>query len=316
MKITLWNGQQLSKPGFYSGVPMVVYHSGQLCVGPSLSSTGLRRIVNESEAHFYDKWPRNPSYDPEADQPTASMILGRAAHHLFLGEPKFAEDFVVTPAMTRDAKGVMQPWTLRFDSAKEWMDARAAEGRTVLTPAQVERVKGMALSLSKEPLIRAGALNGLIETTGVWQDKETGVWLQIRPDVIPTDSADIVDLKTTTSVAYHDVVRTIGDNGYFLQAALVMEGFEAITGTKAASFSLYFIESERPYCAFLYRLADRDLDLGRRMNRAALRRFVNALNLGVWPGPGGVQHSERSIELSDRQREIAEAAIVRSGGEQ
>jgi hypothetical protein len=309
MNVIPWNGEPISKPGLYAGVSMERYHSGRLCVGPSISSSGLRTIFSKSPAHFYDRWPLNPEHDPDADEESEAFILGRATHHLLLGEPRFAAEYAVRPAECIDAKGVMGPWQGNKTGAKKWLADRAAEGRAVLTEAQLERIKGMALSLSKQPLVRAGTLNGLIETTMAWIDGETGIWLLNRPDVIPTASADIVDLKTTTSVSYPDIVKTIGDYGYAQQGALVAEGYEAITGQKIASFSLYFVESKRPYCSLLYRLDDEDMELGHRQNRWALRQFIRCFNASVWPGPGGEQERETLVKLSTRQREIAEGRM-------
>ena len=96
-----------------------------------------------------------------------------------------------------DAKGVLQPWSLRTNYAKEWMDARRHEGKEVIFPKEVEQISGMAHALGTHPMVKAGAFDGYVERSGFWRDKETGVWLKVRPDVIPSDIGDFVDLKTT-----------------------------------------------------------------------------------------------------------------------
>ena len=146
-----------------------------------------------------------------------------------------------------------------------------------------------------------------------WQDKETGVWLLARPDVIPTDSGDFIDLKTTSSTLYNDLVRTLSDYGYHQQGALIAEGYEVLFGRKISSFSLYFVESTRPHCARLMQLKENDLALGRQQNRNALRRFVEALNSGHWPGPGGRQDAVQYIEISDRMRTVFEDKLKFEG---
>ena len=319
LNITPWDGKPIAKAGFYSGVPMSAYHSGRLCLGPSLSSSGLRKIFTESEAHFYDQWPLNPEYDKDANEESEALILGRAVHHLLLGQPHFAKEFVITPSECADSKGKMQPWTLRFDSAKAWVKDRAAEGITVLSTDQAERIKGMALRLAREPLIKQGALSGLSEITMAWLDKKMGVWLLSRPDVIPTDSGDMTDLKTLGYgvVDYPNLVRTIAERGYHQQAGLAAEGFEVLTGAKLKSFSFYFVESKRPHCARMVMLKDADLVLGQRQNRNAMQRFVKSMNSGHWPGPGGTQEEVVTIDLSDTKRMAIENELRRQGeGEQ
>src|SRR5208283_5915611 len=211
---------------------------------------------------------------------------------------------------TPDSKGILQDWTYRFETAKKWRDARLREGKTILTKSGVERVAGMAKSLSRQAFVQQGALNGEIELTIVHQDPATGFWILVRPDVVPTDSADIVDLKTTASILPQDIKSSLFEYGYFQQGALIADAYKAVTGQPIASFSLYFVESTRPFCCYLYRLHDDDLELGRRLNRMALDRLVESMNSGVWPGPGGVQNGERVMRLSERHRELAEKLLA------
>ena len=307
MKITKFDGKPIAINGIFESVPIGLYHSGRLCDAPSISSTGLRRIFAESEAHFWDECPLNPNRAEPRD--SEAFILGRATHHLLLGESYFDKLFVVRPEKAPDGRA----WHGSNASCVKWNKEQAEAGKTVLTGDLLERIKGMALALGREPLVRAGALNGLIECTMAVKDKETGVWLLCRPDVIPTDSGDFVDLKTTVSVKYNDLVRTLGDAGYNQQGALVAECYRALFDRKIASFSFYFVESKRPHCARMMQLKDEDLALGEKQNRNALHRFVRSLNAGYWPGPGGNQESVQFIEMSDRARGLVEDRLKYEG---
>src|SRR5262249_9859680 len=93
-----WDGKKITKPGVYSRVPLDLYHKADICDGPSLSASRLKWLNPDvgSPAHFYTNWPGNPRY-VEGDESKA-MILGRAAHHLLLGEKFFANLFVLQPA--------------------------------------------------------------------------------------------------------------------------------------------------------------------------------------------------------------------------
>ena len=78
---------------------------------------------------------------------------------------------------------MLVPWSLRTNYAKAWMDARRVEGKEVIFPKEVEQIEGMARALGEHPMIKAGAFDGYIERSGFWRDKETGVWIKVRPDV-------------------------------------------------------------------------------------------------------------------------------------
>lgn len=272
-------GMVITEPGIYSGVPMSVYHSQTLCDGPSISSSGLRRIFNESPAHFYCTWDGNPERESAGD--SAAFTLGRAAHHLLLGEDDFSTLFIQRPEEF-DGK----PWQGNRTACREWIAAQEAAGRTVLKPDDIKNIRGMARSLAAHPLISAGILNGGVELTLAWKCKDTGLWKKARPDCTPNDSGDFADLKTTTSVMTDDLQRSIFEYGYAQQGALICEGWSAITGHTASSFSLVFVEKAPPHCCRVVTIRDEDLVRAERANYAATDIFAKCLASGDWPGPG------------------------------
>lgn len=266
---------QITADGVYR-VSLDRYHNDlSLFDGPSISSSGLRTIFNQSAAHYWCTSPMNPERVIPKEE--AHFILGRAAHHLLLGEDAFSTLFIVRP----------EKWdSWRTNDAKAWKSDQENAGRTVLIPQQIEIIRGMAKSLSQNALVRVGLLNGEVEQSLVWKDKETGIYCKSRPDCIPNDSGDVADLKTTTDVGYDELSRTIGMCGYHMQAALVGEGFKTVFKRPMTSFSLCFVEKEPPYCVRVVTLKDCDLQRGAKANRAALRIFADCLEKGVWPGPG------------------------------
>lgn len=306
MTDTSYIGGKITVPGLYSRMSMNAYHRGDICDGPSISSSGLRKIIQESEADYWDTSPLNPQRNPIADKEKRAFVLGRGVHHLALGEPYFTKLFVEQPSeyiTVERGKTITKPWNGNAGVCKKWQAEQIATGRSALTVGEIEQVRGMMLSLYRYPLIRAGILNGRIERSGFFKDKTTGVWLKIRPDVVPNDSDDVVDLKTTQSVKWVDLQRTIEDYGYHQQAALMAWGWRALFGREINSFSLVFIQSKRPHSVRVVTLEPEDIARGHALNEQALDRFVSGLKSGEWPGPGGFQKDAHSIALSDRARE-------------
>lgn len=295
-------GAKIMVPGLYANVPISVYHGASLCDGASVSSSGLRTIINESPAHYWCSSPYNPNrVEPKESD---ALILGRAAHHLLLGEDDFSTLFIARP----------DKWdSWRTGDAKKWKAEQEAEGRTVLLPAQLETIRGMARSLAAHPLIDAGILNGSIEQTIAWKCKETGIWLKARPDAIPNDSGDFADLKTTADIGTSGLARTIADNGYHMQAALIAGGWHALTEKDIASFSFVFVEKTPPYCVRIVTLRDEDLARGERQNLIAIKKFAECMASGEWPGPGSADAEYLGLpeyvqKRIDHQLEEAEAA--------
>lgn len=299
IQATVWDGKQVSQPGIIAKMPLVTYHRGDICAGPSVSSTGLRTIFNKSPAHFWVESPLNPKRIEPADK--ESWALGRALHLLALGEPFFAKLFVVRPD---EVNG--KAWQGNRTECRNWLAEQKQIGKTVLTSDHVEHIRGMAMSLGLHPLIRAGILNGQIERSIFWRDKETGIFLKSRPDSIPGDSADFADLKITRSVLYRDLQRSIEDYGYHQQGALIRTACREVLGVEMSSFTLVFVEHKPPYAVDIRTLKENDLDLGEKMNRAALLTLWRCLRDKKWPGPAGEQRDAAYIEISERARERIE----------
>jgi hypothetical protein len=294
-----WDGNQITQPGVYSRLPLDDYHRGDICDGPSVSSTVLRKLWDESPAHAWAYSPLNPKRVEEATGSGSNRewaSVGRAAHHLLTAEIGFADQFVVRPE-TLDGL----PWSGNRKECKSWLAAQRRSGLTVLTKANVETVRGMANSIGAFPLVQQGALNGYIERSFFWKDKETGLWVKARPDAIPSDSGDFTDLKTTLSVRYLDLQRSIAEFGYNQQAALTIEGARALD-IEASSFTLIWVEKKAPYCVRATQLKDDDIIRGMKQNRAALRTFADCLDRGFWPGPGDDRDDAEYVDLPDWRR--------------
>lgn len=269
-----WDGKKIAEAGIYSGIPLYEYH-GDICDGPSISSSGIRQIENESPLHFWDSSYLNPDR-PEPEY-KAHFALGSAAHTLLLGEDGFRDQYVIRPDEFPD-------W--RTKASQQWRDGMVAIGKNILTPQDLETIKGIARTVNAEPLIRDGLFSGFVESSMFWQDSETGVWLKSRPDVINPYAGIVADLKTTASADAMSCRRSIAEFGYFIQLALAAEGYKALTGEDIPNdgFILVFVETKRPYAVNLKPVDAEAIWYGRGMIRRAIRTFAECLNTGTWPG--------------------------------
>lgn len=319
MKTLEWDGKIITKPGCYSGIPLETYHS-QLCDGPSVSSSNLRRVLERnggSPAHMFAEWSGNPRRE-KGERASEALTIGRATHHLMLGEPNFREHFAVRPPQ-------FDSW--RTNAAKEWRQKAEEIGFTIMTMDDIGRIKGMSKALSEALLfpepgkggepIRIGEelLGGPhIERSFIWKDKTTGLWVKARPDCGGRHEADFSDLKTTTSVQYNDLVRTITDYAYHQQAALTAEGAIACGAEYKitdVNFRFVFIESRSPYCVRPILVRPDDLMRGVKQNMAARAIIAQCIKQNRWPGPGGNRWAIEQISLPDWYTEAADAEVER-----
>jgi hypothetical protein len=328
---TVWDGKTITKPGIYADVPLEAYHSQTILDGPSVSSSQLRRVLEEnggSPAHMYCEWSGNPDcIDDDTDN--KSLILGRATHHLLLGQADFGQWFILEPAKLRDKAGLLvrfnakekgarntweyQEWKQRcLRGGYRWNDRNFAWSLdekqpplTILSEADVDNIRGMSSSLAQHAIVKQGILRGQVERSFFWKDKATRLWLKARPDAIPTDSGDFSDLKTTTSVQWVDLIKTTTNYAYHQQAALVVEGAKVCANVEFSSFSFVFVEKKPPYCSRVVVLKPDYIALGMKQNRRALNIIANCIKAKRWPGPGDEHVS--MIDLIEHYRAEAEA---------
>jgi hypothetical protein len=302
MKIIKWNGEPVAKPGWYAGIPIDRYHSPGICVGAAVSSSDLRTCWSKSPAHMYSKWAENPKREERVT--TRSMVLGAASHHLFLGEDDFKIKFVAQPPTYRDkVTAEEKPWHNGADYCKKWNAGQAQANRTIVTLKELDVIRRMAGSLTLDPMVQNGILRGVIEISGFWRDEGTGLWVKVRPDVVPTMAGDYVDLKTATDVTTPALQYAIRSYGYQQQGGLVWEAAEILRAdVPFETFVLVFIETAPPFCARSVPLASDDLARGRLQNRAMLRLVKACMEANHWPGPGEDDHREMPISNDERAR--------------
>lgn len=281
-----YSGAVIRAPGCFVGMSMEAYH-GQPCEGPSISSSGLRTIWSESPAHFW----ANSSLNPNRIEPKDNLAfnVGRLAHKLLIeGREGLEKDFAIRP----------DKWdSWRTKEAQVWRDAAILNGLTVVTEDDLAAVTGMAESLGRHPLVKAGILDGKVERSLIWKDEETGVWLKARPDVIPNSSGIVSDLKTTVSVQTDALQKSLASFGYHVQAALVGMGLKATLGIDMEEFALVWVEKTAPWCVRITTLTGADIERGQMQVRAALRTFADCLKSGRWPGPGGDRRDAEYLQL-------------------
>lgn len=309
MNIIQWNGQQITEPGIYVGIPMqseydadgkrtrLGYHDFEICDGPSLSSSILRATEQTSMDEVWLKFPGNPDAADQGDK--VHFNRGRARHTLFLGEFNFSKEFVIQPETypvgatypslegVADKDGVEhKKWTAAATWCKAWLKAQKAAKKSVLPADEMESIKGAASRLGAHPEIRdGGILNGLVEHSIFWKDPVTGLWLKARPDVIPTDSAMIVDYKGARDVSYRAIEKALDDSGYHQQLALIGEGMREVAGIEITDYVLVFQKWDAPWSINVKPVAGEAVQFGAMQNRRAINRIAEAMKTGIWPGP-------------------------------
>jgi hypothetical protein len=308
MITTIPDGQIVTEPGAYR-MSMAHYHS-QCTPGVSVSSTGIRAAALQSPMAFWKTSDLNPNRYPKKEE-SDSLILGKAAHCLILGDEVYADHFISLPEVAPRRPTSVQIEAFKRDGKwsaaaaegaafwAEW-DAKAA-GRAFLTAEQVMRIAYMAENLNALPEAREALVGELTEVSLIWQDEQTGLWVKSRPDCIPQFSkCDIGDLKTMApkrTDLWSAVMAATEDRAYDVQLAVMAAGIAAVFGETVERCALIFTQTTEPYEAIPLEVADEALAFGKDMMRLGLNRIARGMRDGVWPG---MATGMRRYSLSNR----------------
>lgn len=292
------------EPGAYR-VPIDHYHSQAICLGPSISSGGLRTIWNQSPADFWAYSELNPDRYERNESP--ALAFGRAAHALLLGDEVFGERFAILPDSAPHrptATQVKAAYRGRFSDSYlervefwEAFDSTAA-GKTIVSETDMEHIRLMSLALAAHPLV-GPLFDGHAEVSLIWQDEQTGVWIKARPDMLPRMEDVKGDLKTTADASLRAIMRDIGKHGYDMQAALGCVGCEIVLDRQITSDVMVFVQKSPPYHISPVEIPEDALHWGKLKCRAAINRFAECLAKGDWPGPveGVPKYSQTERDL-------------------
>jgi hypothetical protein len=249
-----------TEDGIYQGISDEEYHGDP----DSLSSSGARALLQPGGPAKFKHAPRvqKREYD-----------FGHVAHALILGEGS--------------AIAVIDADDWRTKAAREQRDNARADGKVPVLVDTYVQGAALALAAKQHPLGELLFAEGTPELSVYWHDPETGVRLRCRPDWMHT-SPMVVDVKTTKSAAPTDFVRSVADYGYHCQQAFYVDGLAA-HGIDA-QFLFFAIEKTRPFLCSVIELPDEAVQLGRRLNRAAVDLYARCCETGEWPGYPPIIH--------------------------
>lgn len=245
--------------GIVDNMPNADYHAHD-----SLSASGMKILATQTPAHYRYRMD-NPEHKETFD-------VGTAAHSLVL------ED---------DHSGIVKvdadSW--RTKAAQEQRDAAYADGKTPLLEKDYQIVRNMRDAVASHPLARIALEGGKSEQSIFWDDT-TGTRLRCRPDKLDLESRIgplVIDLKTTVNADPRKFGKAVADLGYHQQDPHYRDGVMKVTGVDPA-FLFILVEKTAPHLVSVVELDVDALNLGRALNRRAIKIYNQCKAANDWPG--------------------------------
>jgi hypothetical protein len=266
---------------------------------PNLES-GIYHRHEAVSKHGLDDFRRAPAYyewkRKNPRETTSPALLFGSLYHTAMLEPELLPKIYATvPAdapkkPTRVQREAKKP-SIETIEAIQWWDRfqDSNEGKIIVDAEDITKCHQMREAMLKNAACRNALEQHRLHTEAslFWQDQATGVKCRARPDIIRADGL-IVDPKTCQDASEEAFQRSAWNYGYYRQAAMYLDGWEAVSGEKPKAFIFLAQEVEPPFLCRAYVASPSMIEYGRAQLREDLERYAVCEASGIWPGLGDV----------------------------
>lgn len=206
------------------------------------------KSIDQSQLKQFLKNPADWAYHRLNDdhKPTDAMKFGTAFHAYLLG--------------TSDVVSLPEGESLRSKDNQKWRDEQLEAGNIIVSYNDMQLLKRMKEGIEQTSLmpeypdymeiIEQGTKEQCIE----WKDRQTGLMLKAKPDLIPVGTDYLVDLKTAQKADAESFAKEVINYGYHIQtvfyraavAACKPDAFDR--GSKAPSTMQFWVFEKSDAC--------------------------------------------------------------------
>lgn len=276
----------IEAPGIYS-ISAEEYHSDP-APKPSLSSSGIKRLLSGSPAEFAAHHPALTRWPELLLEPaTRSQELGAIAHAVVLGEG--ARYVVGDPSEHMTERGKpSETWGSKAASA--WKAEQEAAGRIVINQKNSARAETAAQAMKDLIAAEYGDWPlGESEQTIIWQAESSHgfIWCRAMLDHLSKRHFLILDPKfTDLGIDDRSLQKKAASEMWHIQQAWYIEAVESLAADLYGRLTFRFPIAQLypPYQARFVDLPESWIHVARaRIDRAA-DLFALCLKNGEWPG--------------------------------
>ena len=236
---------------FTTDISIDDYHSGE-----GISASQLKKAV-KSTAHFFVE-------EPKEKEQKSCFNMGHAFEDMLLEGGELDDKYWIFDPEKRPHPET----TFNNKENKTWkiVQFEKNEDKIVITEKELIDLKGMLKSCQSERIQAAIKGDIIKQGSGYWIDKESGLLLKTRPDVIKKraeHSVFILDVKTAEDSNPEAFAKSFAKFLYGIQCATQVDGIEKTLGVEVAYYYYLVVEKKAPYNAQIYTVNPVDIDTHR-----------------------------------------------------
>lgn len=226
------------KPGVYPNLTNEEYHDNKESIS--------RSAMMDFDKSPYTYWAKHLNPDRPNKDATPQMAFGSAFHAMILEPPTFDKKYVMKP----------EPVLLKnvgreaYEAYKKVVEYLETSNKKVLSNDEWINLIAMREKIHSSKQAIQLLNGGRIEHSLFWDDKESGLLLKARPDILHENM--IIDLKTTSDASPRAFQYDIVKYGYHIQFAMMRDAVEALEGRRINNFINIVIETKYPYRMGIY----------------------------------------------------------------
>lgn len=206
------------------------------------------KSIDQSQLKQFLKNPADWAYHRLNDdhKPTDAMKFGTAFHAYLLG--------------TSDVVSLPEGESFRSKDNQKWRDEQLEAGNIIVSYNDMQLLKRMKEGIEQTSLmpeypdymeiIEQGTKEQCIE----WKDRQTGLMLKAKPDLIPVGTDYLIDLKTAQKADAESFAKEVINYGYHIQtvfyraavAACKPDAFDR--GSRAPSTMQFWVFEKSDAC--------------------------------------------------------------------
>lgn len=252
------------KSGIYLDLSSKDYHNDK----ESISRSSLLDFKRNPRKY----WANHINPDRPTKEATAAMNFGSAFHTLILEPHLFENQYYVLPEKVL-LKNVGREAYDAYKKAEK--EAESCEGKVVLSWNDYERLCAMHTSLNGNSRAKALLEGAVYESSYFWEDIHSGLMIKSRPDIL--NGNIYVDLKSIEDASPSNYQREMAKYGYHIQAAMMSDGFEQLTGEKIRACINICVEKTYPYSVAIYIIDPTAIEHGQYEYKNILLQLKHAI---------------------------------------
>jgi hypothetical protein len=246
-----------------------------------------------------------------------AMRFGSLLDCLALTPDDTEKRFIVKPETYTNEDGDEKPWNGNAKVCRKWAADQIKAGIEIISESELKYAEAACKSMLADATIADFIRNSdrQVHLVGEWHDKETGITVPLKAliDLAPKDdtiwSDNLADIKTTRNAEPMAWQRFCFKVGYFIQAALYNELWNAATGQQRTSFCFFLVENYSPWQTAKRLLSQNYMTLGRAEVDRVMSLYCRCLLTGKWPTYDDTDESVQGFSIVEPEPWMAEHAM-------